>query len=1707
VNLLSKCALALRVCEWFLCTIRGGNGRWLEKLLLAGTVVLASSPVTAQSLPPGHTPNWTATAESDVPSPARSPLRNTTTPEKKYYDNTSLTACPAGEKFLYFLNKWSAVGDRPDARGASWCAAASTVVAIANASDTVLWRLPYLMEGCTEGVSWRYSHSYQNGTRYYSPPYRSISLVCEVQNLEISVAGPTQARPMDDGGQVLRLVATVTRNGVPQPGVQVRAAVQAGAGGTVIPSSAITDAGGAAVLDYTPPQSLVGATKADQIRMDCDGCLVSANMAISVQGTPVLPATPQTCPASPGQETGHPILPASGTKVLRHTDWQDDAPHGLSLTRHFASRWSVGPAAGLGATWSHNHAHRVIGAGALAPASRMVAFGDGQVSPFINTGTVAYVDPNAGGIWQCPANTWCAPTQPVVDPNLYPPVWTATGSLDTMTDTPQGILVNRASDDSQWLFDRLSGLVLSHRQRNGWVYQFSYSNGRLTQVSNSFGRNLQFAYDAQGRLSSATAPDGTVIRYTFDSASRLIGAAYADNSSKSYLYENTSWPQAVTGVVDEQGNRFASFAYDAQGRAISSELADGADRVQVTYAAGRSSVKDAFGVTRTYEYQPLRGRARGMDTTQASALGADGNAVASQSFNADSLLQSQTDFLGITTLFTWDAARRLKLAETRAANRPEAQTVQTEWHPTLRLPVLVTEAGRSTAYTYDALGNKLSEVVTDLATGQTRSQSWAYNAQGLVASTTDARGGSWTFAYDAQGNRTRQRNPLGHETQWQHDAAGRLTQQTEPNGLVTTFIWDARGRLTQANRGGEVTAYIYTPAGLLASAALPNGHAISYQYDAAQRLTAATDNRGNSVKYTLDGMGNRVREEVKDANGAIALVTSRVINHLNRVAAIQGAVGQTTALGYDANGEPVSQTDPLNQTTRQALDGLRRPTATTFADNTAASQAWNALDQLTQVTDPKGVATQYTRNAFGEVLSETSPDTGTTAYQRDAAGDVVAMTDARGITTRITRDALGRPVQASRGAAHQTVYTWDTQQTGYLAKVEDASGSTAWERDAQGRVLRKTQRVNDNPANPASFITAYSYAGGELASITYPSGLTVHYQRNAAGQISGINTQLPGRNRPVTPFITSLTHTALGQPKAWAWASGDSASRSFDADGRMVSNEFASYQYDAASRITAITQNLWASRTVTSVVGTGTVTVTELYQTPLNWSAGYDNRNRLTSFSRAGSDVQYTYDANSNRLTAVNKTISDTDLDGEFDASDFTRTTRQSLNIDGTSNRLLGFTQSLLTQTTNARGVFRTVSNVVTPVTYSLDDAGNLTSDGLRNFDYDEANRLSKVRVLRDGEQASIRYLHNALGQRVFKGEPQAEQTLPSEAQLGTDFITWLKKQFGWLFAQAQANTSIGTAYTFADGPIPGWAILGEYDNGSAKGAGRSEYIWLPTKDGAIPVGMFRNGKLFAIHSDHLGTPRLMTTEANQPVWQWPYSAFGDNKPTGVLRATPNPKAAITNIPVLLKATAATELNLRFPGQYDDAETGTFYNYQRQYLASQGRYTQGDPIGLEGGLNRFSYVSGDPLSAVDPMGLDAIFVHYMGYSVGLPGGVSAPIGHSGAIAVDPMTGETRYYEFGRYGGKCGNVRGPFNVGKIDFDKNGNPTRASIEAALRAASKAFGKNSPTHHEYSRRSFSDVVAYAERRKREAETCERPYNFVFDNCNNFGREAAGR
>jgi RHS repeat-associated protein len=75
---------------------------------------------------------------------------------------------------------------------------------------------------------------------------------------------------------------------------------------------------------------------------------------------------------------------------------------------------------------------------------------------------------------------------------------------------------------------------------------------------------------------------------------------------------------------------------------------------------------------------------------------------------------------------------------------------------------------------------------------------------------------------------------------------------------------------------------------------------------------------------------------------------------------------------------------------------------------------------------------------------------------------------------------------------------------------------------------------------------------------------------------------------------------------------------------------------------------------------------------------------------------------------------------------------------------------------------------------------------------------------------------------------------------------------------------------------------------------------------------------------------------------------------------------------LFLRASMSGALVLRFPGQYADNETGLFYNYFRSYQASQGRYTQNDPIGLAGGWNRFGYVGANSLSFTDAMGLQPV---------------------------------------------------------------------------------------------------------------------------------------
>jgi len=141
--------------------------------------------------------------------------------------------------------------------------------------------------------------------------------------------------------------------------------------------------------------------------------------------------------------------------------------------------------------------------------------------------------------------------------------------------------------------------------------------------------------------------------------------------------------------------------------------------------------------------------------------------------------------------------------------------------------------------------------------------------------------------------------------------------------------------------------------------------------------------------------------------------------------------------------------------------------------------------------------------------------------------------------------------------------------------------------------------------------------------------------------------------------------------------------------------------------------------------------------------------------------------------------------------------------------------------------------------------------------------------------------------------------------------------------------------------------LVGEYD-----GSGNviREHAYGPT--GRL-ASFDAAGNAYWHHNDHLGTPQAMTNAVGLTVWKMSQTPFG----IATVNEDPDGDTiTVTN-------------NFRFPGQYYDSETGLNYNYFRTYDPTTGRYTQSDPIGLNGGMNTFTYVGGNPISFIDPSGL------------------------------------------------------------------------------------------------------------------------------------------
>ncbi|OYY93466.1 MAG: hypothetical protein B7Y41_11965 [Hydrogenophilales bacterium 28-61-23] len=920
---------------------------------------------------------------------------------------------------------------------------------------------------------------------------------------------------------------------------------------------------------------------------------------------------PKNAGATPdGTCVGNPINAGAATKY----QIEIDVTSGLEFSRSYNSRMVKG-SSDIGTNWRHSYL-RTVSLG-LNGDTADVYRSDGKTVRFMLNGT-----------------NW------VADPDI-------SDRLEQLA-AASGWRYILAADNSVETYDA-TGKLLTLTDRAGHTQTLSYdTTGQLTAVTDAHGRSLVFTHDTADRIATLTDPAGGVTTYTYDANNNLASVTYPDATGKTYHYEDPAFPHALTGISDENGARYATYAYDAQGRAILSEHAGSAERVELTYNPdGSTTVTDALGSARSYNFETHLGvvKSTGISQPGGSGCGAASSAI---TYDANGNPASRDDFNGHRTRYWHDQgfATPRNLETTRVEGlavengnetvKPETRTIYTEWHPVWRLPTVEkTYTGGADAQgvplgsmvreinaTYDASGNLLVRTERDSQRSESRTWTYTWHSLGRLARIdgprTDVQDIT-TYSYypdddpdlGRRGQLWQTTNALGHITEIQaYDLHGHPTRVRDPNNLITDYTYTARGWLNTRSAAGRLTSYTYDPAGQLTRVALPNGASLEYTYDAAHRLTGIRNAWNERIQYQLDAQGNILTETVFDAQGMQSRKLDRQYDALGRLwKDIRRVNGQdaTTEYGYDAQGNRTLLSAPLSLGLRTRYDALDRLAGTEDAMMGEPGLGYtrldrNALDAVTTFIDTNRTATAYEIDAYGQVRKETSPDRGDTTYTYDPAGNLKTRTDARGKTITYSHDALDRPTRIDRPNGTDTVFTWDMSPVskGRLDRMQDEAGDTNWSYNPHGEVIGKTQ-------TGLTRSVGYTYQNGNLTRLAYPSGAYVDYIWSQ-GRITDV--RLNG-----APLLSGIRYQAFGEPTGWTWSNGQSYSQGHDSEtgwpqSYPLGDRNRSLSYDAGGRISGYRHD---------------------GQPNLDHDFGYDILDRLTDQSTYQGSTGWDYDPNGNR--------------------------------------------------------------------------------------------------------------------------------------------------------------------------------------------------------------------------------------------------------------------------------------------------------------------------------------------------------------------------------------------------------------------------------------------------------------------------------------------
>lgn len=614
--------------------------------------------------------------------------------------------------------------------------------------------------------------------------------------------------------------------------------------------------------------------------------------------------------------------------------------------------------------------------------------------------------------------------------------------------------------------------------------------------------------------------------------------------------------------------------------------------------------------------------------------------------------------------------------------------------------------------TVGARGTPLISRVTDTLNRQV---SYQYDSQDRLVQITDAGGNVWKYGWDAKSRLVSITDPEGNQQVLNtYDDSDRVVAQTLADGSTFAMAYTVTGgTITQTevtDRRGSIRRLEFDSNGRVVRNTYPAGQSQqqvqTFTRDASGRVTNLTST-DRQYTFTYDANGNLTSEA--DQYGTIFTGTFDSYSRLlTEAQAGDPQRGVSTVYTYDAKGNLLTATDRIGNRTTWTNDSQGRPLTMTDALKGVTKWTWTGAD-LTGITDPLSRTRQFTTDAAGRVtavqdplgnttrrtidaLNRTTDITdalnGVTHFTYDRTGHVLSKTDPKGVTTQYTYNAIGRAVSKTDPLGHSETYTWNS--AGQIASVTDRKGQvTTYSYDAAGRAVQTDFQPAPGVLPVRSWIYGWKDEINKLQSV-----------RDLFPTVDGRN-QVEVDTTLVYDGVTGKLVRTFDIPTIQGIWSYRYAPDTRDLVGIDMDRATVDYSRDAEHRVTAIQY----------VVND---------EAPRTFGYAYDALGRLSQATFAnGMTATYSWDAAS-QLTGITYKRADGSVFGDmtygYDLAG--RRTKA-----GGSLAKVDLPQAVSDAQYNAANQLTRWAGKM----MSYDPNGNLASDGVNQYGWNEQNLLSRI--------------------------------------------------------------------------------------------------------------------------------------------------------------------------------------------------------------------------------------------------------------------------------------------------------------------------------------------------------------------------------------------